>query len=147
MELHHVGIPNLIIELKENVLQQTDILEILGNILNQYYIENFNDNGININFVNLNNDTDEHSINIVTWERDVNRITKSCGSGSLASYYYYLNDNTIQEHKSNVKINLFNNTSLTIIEESYITYLSGQVNEYITKEENNISTSHEINFI
>tara|TARA_B100000768_G_C11280685_1_gene378399 strand:+ start:630 stop:3380 length:2751 start_codon:yes stop_codon:yes gene_type:complete len=147
MELHHVGIPNLIVELKENVLQQTDILEILGNILNQYYIENFNDNGININFVNLNNDTDEHSINIVTWERDVNRITKSCGSGSLASYYYYLNDNTIQEHKSNVKINLFNNTSLTIIEESYITYLSGQVNEYITKEENNISTSHEINFI
>tara|TARA_B110000977_G_C11079570_1_gene492468 strand:- start:572 stop:3313 length:2742 start_codon:yes stop_codon:yes gene_type:complete len=144
MELHRVGIPNLIIELKENVLKQTDILEILGNILNQYYIDNFNEDGVNINFVNLNNDIDEHSINIVTWERSVKRITESCGSGSLASYYYYLNDNTIQKHQTKVKVNLFNNKSLNIIEESYITYLSGQVDIY---EEDNIPTSHELNFI
>ena len=40
MELHHVGVPHLIIELKENVLNITDMLEILGNILYEHYCEN-----------------------------------------------------------------------------------------------------------
>ena len=69
MELHHVGVPHLIIELKENVLNITDMLEILGNILYEHYCENIDDDGININFVNLNSETYDHYINVVTWER------------------------------------------------------------------------------
>ena len=52
MELHHVGVPHLIIELKEDVLLNRDLLDILGNILSEYYIENIDENGVNINFVN-----------------------------------------------------------------------------------------------
>ena len=130
MELHHVGVPHLIIELKENVLNITDLLEILGNILYEHYCNNVDSDGVNINFVNLNSDTYEHSINVVTWERGVNRITKSCGSGSLAAFYYYLNDNTIKEHHQNVNINYYNGTSSHIIEEDYIVYIVGFVTDY-----------------
>ena len=130
MELHRVGVPHLIVELKENVLANRDLLEILGSILSEYYTSNIDAEGVNINFVNLNSDLEEHSINIITWERGVNRITESCGSGSLASYYYYLNDNTIPDHKDNVRINLLKNRSFMILEDAYITYLSGKVVEY-----------------
>lgn len=134
MEMHQVGVPHLIVELKENVFAVTDVLEILGSIIYEYYKTNINDKGTNINFVNLNTDTAEHSINIITWERGVDRITGSCGSGSLAAFNYYLNDNTIKNHMSSVDIVLLDNKKMQIIEENYLTYLAGPVEKYNTDD-------------
>ena len=137
MELHHVGVPHLIVELKEQVLNITEVLEVLGNILYEYYCETVDTDGININFVNLNSDSYDHSINVVTWERGVNKITESCGSGSLAAFYYYLNDNTIKNHNQIVNIHYYNGTFAQIIEEDYLVYLVGLVNDYDTIEVSN----------
>lgn len=146
MELHHVGVPHLIVELKEQVLNITEVLEVLGNIIYEHYCETVDVDGININFVNLNSDCYDHSINVVTWERGVNRITKSCGSGSLAAFYYYLNDNTIKNHNQIVNIHYYNGTSVQIIEEDYMIYLVGLVNDYdtikVSNDENLFNVSY-----
>lgn len=130
MEIHHVSVPHLIIELKEDVHVIKEVLEVLGNILLEYYSESVDKDGININFINLNNDTLDHSINIITLEKDVNKFTESCGSGSVAAFYYYLNDNTIRDHNSIVDIHYHNGTSSKIIEEDYFIYLEGIADKY-----------------
>tara|TARA_B110000908_G_C10248793_1_gene450560 strand:+ start:190 stop:2910 length:2721 start_codon:yes stop_codon:yes gene_type:complete len=130
MELHHVGVPQLIIELKEDVLSITEVLEVLGTIIYETFCENINKEGVNISFINLNSDMINHSIDIVTWIKGMNKITESCGSGSLASFYYYLNDNTIREHHVSVNINYYNGTTMQVIEEGYLVYLMGKINEY-----------------
>ena len=48
----------------------------------------------------------------------------------LAAFYYYLNDNTIKNHNQIVNINYYNGTSAQIIEEDYLVYLVGFVNDY-----------------
>ena len=154
IELHHVGVPHLVIELKENVLNLSDILQVLGSVINETYQDkilqmNSHDirNGINVNFINLNTKSLDHSINVVTWERGVEKITQSCGSGSLASFYYYLNDRTIKSHQRNVDINYFNGTTAQVIIknelfddedfdlDSNTVFLKGEVDDYEMLEE------------
>ena len=48
----------------------------------------------------------------------------------VATFYYYLNDNTIKNHLQIVNINYYNGTSSQIIEEDYLVYLVGFVNDY-----------------
>lgn len=130
IELHNVGVPHLIIEIKLDVFSSKDILEVCGSILSEYWIKNISSDGININFININSNDDNHSISVVTWERGVNRITLSCGSGSIACYYYYLNDGTIKEHQDNIKINNLGNFELYVYDDNDNVYLKGPVYEY-----------------
>ena len=137
LESHRVGVLHLVIEIKQDVLSLSeDIFIIASSIINEYYKENISQENTNINFINMNTDIEGfHQISIVTWEKGVNRITGSCGSGTIAAYQYYLNDTTIREHLDTVIFTMRNNSELSVsktnnIHGNDIYYLSGKVESY-----------------
>ena len=75
-----VGVPHIVIEC------ECDIFEVDDSVITYLSetIMNANKN-FNINYISL---TDDSNFKIRTYERGVNRETGSCGSGTLASYFY-----------------------------------------------------------
>lgn len=112
-----VGVPHIIIDCGSNIFNLDK--ETFHSISEMIY--NKLDKGFNINFVNI---IDENNFNIRTFERGVNRETGSCGSGSLASFYYYLNENKL---KNECTVNYMNNKKMSLytLNEKY--YLGGIV--------------------
>jgi len=49
------------------------------------YSKEFMPNGINVNFFNV---IDSHSMHVVTYEKGIEKVMLSCGSGSVASVYH-----------------------------------------------------------
>ena len=88
-----VGVPHIVI------LCNCDIFEVDKYVIEfiSYSIHESVNTNFNINFVNIN---DRDNFRIRTYERGVNAETGSCGSGSLASFFYLnkinkLNDSSI----------------------------------------------------
>ena len=78
-----VGVPHIVILCDCNIFEiDSCIIEYLARSIHATISSNFN-----INFVNVN---DKENFQIRTYERGVNAETGSCGSGSLASFYYLL---------------------------------------------------------
>jgi len=99
------GVPHLIIDIIEDVYTIDEAqFEFISQIIYSYYQDNYDKNGININFVNVLKD---NSLNVRTFERGVFKETGSCGSGCTSSLYYYLDKivgfNDCEAVKFNVK--------------------------------------------
>jgi 2-aminoadipate transaminase len=78
-----VGVPHIVINCDCNIFEIDEcIIEYLSGAIHSTISSNFN-----INFVSV---TDKDNFKIRTYERGVNAETGSCGSGSLASFYYLL---------------------------------------------------------
>jgi len=104
-----VGVPHIVILCDCNIFEiDSCIIEYLSGAIHSTISSNFN-----INFVNV---IDKENFRIRTYERGVNAETGSCGSGSLASFYYllvkkneikeeclvhYLNDGTMKLYRTN----------------------------------------------
>ena len=78
-----VGVPHIIIYCDCNIFEiDACIISYLSSSIHSTINKNFN-----INFVNI---VDHDNFNIRTYERGVNAETGSCGSGTLACFYYLL---------------------------------------------------------
>ena len=104
-----VGVPHIVIFCDCNIFEiDACIIEYLSKAIHSTVSSNFN-----INFVNV---TDENNFQVRTFERGVNAETGSCGSGSLACFYYllvkknkineectvhYLNDGSMKLYRTN----------------------------------------------
>lgn len=76
-----VGVPHIVIDCECDIFEVDDcIIEFLSKSIMESYSSNFN-----INFINV---IDKENFQIRTYERGVNRETGSCGSGTLASFFY-----------------------------------------------------------
>lgn len=136
---YKTGVEHLIIELEEDVYSlKDDYFETISQMIYNYYQENIDYNGININMVNINLDFPESEmnirINIRTFERGVFRETGSCGSGCTSSLKYYLdkfkdrvNDNDKVSFKVKSGENLYGYYMNNINNDYY--YLMGTVSE------------------
>lgn len=82
----NVGVPHVVIELSFNIFGIDN--ETFNCICSEIYKSL--DKGFNINMINI---IDENNFRIRTFERGVDRETGSCGSGTLASYYYLCQEN------------------------------------------------------
>ena len=49
------------------------------------YDDYFKPNGLNVNFLHIN---DSNSVRVITYEKGIESIMKSCGSGSVAAAFY-----------------------------------------------------------
>lgn len=133
---YKTGVEHLIIELDEDVYNmKDDYFETISQMIYNYYQENIDGNGININMININNDIPEMNINIRTFERGVFRETGSCGSGCTSALKYYV-DNFKDTVKDYVKVsfkvksgeNLYGYYSNDIFSRNEY-YLEGNVSE------------------
>ena len=57
------------------------------------YDDYFSPTGLNVNFLKINN---AHEINVVTYEKGIEEIMRSCGSGSVAAAFYGSQQDKIQ---------------------------------------------------
>jgi 2-aminoadipate transaminase len=134
---YKTGVEHLIIELREDVYSmKDDYFETISQMIYNYYQENIDYNGININMININ--LSESKINIRTFERGVFRETGSCGSGCTSALKYYVdkfkdNDNQgLQNYKVSFKVKsgekLYGYFNTDILSHHNY-YLEGNVNE------------------
>lgn len=122
------GVPHLIIEFVEDIYIIEDIqFEFMCQIIYSYYQDNYDKEGININFVNIKKDT----LNIRTYERGVFKETGSCGSGCTSSLYYYLDRITGFNNSLKVEFNVKSEEKLYGYYDHYKNtfYLEGNVKE------------------
>ena len=95
--LINVGVPHVVIEVKFNIFDIDD--GTFSCICSEIYKSL--DKGYNINIVNY---TDPNNFKIRTFERGVERETGSCGSGTLAAYYYFCQEEKVSDYcKSHYK--------------------------------------------
>ena len=108
-----VGVPHIIIYCDCNIFEiDACIISYLSSSIHSTVNKNFN-----INFVNT---VDHDNFNIRTYERGVNAETGSCGSGTLACFYYLL-----------IKKNKLNNECQAhyLKNESMYLYSTGDINQ------------------
>ena len=86
----NVGVPHLVMEVMFDIFEIDDCT--FNCICSELY-KSLN-KGFNINMIKLDG-TNKFSIR--TFERGVDRETGSCGSGTLASYYYLCKDNKVDD--------------------------------------------------
>lgn len=96
-------------------------INIIGKQLNRIY-------NVNINFINQ---VDNSNFKIRTWEKGVNRETGSCGSGTLASFYYLRNHLSINKTKVKEMTAHYMNGEKTKVKFDNIYYFGGNVKEVI----------------
>lgn len=75
-----VGVPHAIVYCKENGIKSIEEMHEIGALMDKNHT--VFPEGTNVNFVNL---MDEHHIEATTYERGVDNLTDSCGTGSSAS--------------------------------------------------------------
>lgn len=128
MTIVKVGVPHIIIEVESNHSNlESEIINVYGSLIMQCY-KRYNDNKeININFMFY--DDKNNKLIVRTFERGVNRETGACGSGCLASFYYYIKtyENTKMFDDNSIDIEVSTGEILEgkIKDCSY--YLSGKV--------------------
>jgi 2-aminoadipate transaminase len=135
---YKTGVEHLIIEIDEDVYSmKDDYFETISQMIYNYYQENIDSNGININMININPEFSESemNINIRTFERGVFKETGSCGSGCTSALKYYVDKikDTVKDYvKVSFKVksgeNLYGYYSNDIFSRNDY-YLEGNVSE------------------
>lgn len=123
MTIVKVGVPHIVIEIESNHSKlESDIINFYGSLIMECY-KRYNDNEeININFMFYDNDNNK--LIVRTFERGVNRETGACGSGCLASFYYY-----IKTYESSKSSKMLEDNSIDI-EVSTGEILKGEIRNY-----------------
>jgi 2-aminoadipate transaminase len=123
------GVPHLIIDVTNNVFDIEDNnFEMMSQIIYSYYQDNYDKDGININFINILKK--QNSLNVRTFERGVFKETGSCGSGCTSSLYYFL-ENIVGFNSVKVEFNVKSKEKLYGYYQKLTNkyYLEGYVNE------------------
>jgi 2-aminoadipate transaminase len=124
---YKTGVPHLIIDINENIYNIDDnTFEFVSQIIYNYYQDNYNKEGINVNFVNVLKD---NTLNVRTFERGVFKETGSCGSGCTSSLYYYLDKIVGFNDSVTVKFNVKSQEKLYGYYNNNTFYLEGNVSE------------------
>ena len=120
----NVGVPHLVIEVMFNIF---DIDDGTFNCICSELYKSLH-KGFNINIINVQ---DKNNFLIRTFERGVDRETGSCGSGTLASYYYLTKLNKVND-KCNVTYKNGKTMSLELKDNIYSKeyFLGGSVDNY-----------------
>ena len=126
-----VGVPHLVIEVMDNHIDvDSDIINIYGSLIMECYKKHNNGEEINIDFIFYDNATYENDTLIVrTFERGVNRETGACGTGCIASFYYYMKIYESRNMFDDNEIDIIVRSGETLkgVHKNYNYYLSGKV--------------------